>query len=52
MPFALSRTNEPDTKALSVGMAPKAVLRAGLAAAGITLDTETTLLSVPPEAWG
>ena len=52
MPFALSRTNEPDAKVLAEGRAPKAVLPAGLAAAGITLNTETTLISVPPDAWG
>jgi predicted helicase len=50
-PFALSRTDTPDAKARAAGMAPKAVLRADPAAGSITLDSETTLRGIPPEAW-
>ena len=32
-------------------MAPKAVLRADAKAGSITLDSETTLRGIPPEAW-
>ena len=51
-PFALTRTDTPDAKARTAGMAPKAVLRADAKAGSITLDSETTLRGIPPEAWG
>ena len=51
-PFALTRTDTPDAKARAAGMAPKAVLRADAKAGSITLDSETTLRGIPPEAWG
>ena len=51
MPFALVRTDEPDTRARAAGLAPKAILKSDPAAGSITLDTETTLRGVPPEAW-
>jgi predicted helicase len=50
-PFALSRTDQPDTKARAAGMQPKALLRADPAAGSITLDTETILRGIPPAAW-
>jgi predicted helicase len=50
-PFALTRTEMPDVKARVAGQAPKAMLRADPAAGAITLDSETTLRGVPPQAW-
>ncbi len=50
-PYALTRTDEPDVKARAAGMTPKAMLRADVAAGSITLDCETTLRGIPPEAW-
>jgi predicted helicase len=50
-PFALTRTDTPDAKASAAGLPPKAVLRADPAAGSITLDAETTLRGIPPEAW-
>ena len=50
-PFALTRVEEPDTKARAAGQAPKALLKSDPAAGSITLDSETTLRGVPPEAW-
>lgn len=50
-PFGLTRHDEPDTKARAAGQQPKAVLKSDPAAGTITLDTETTLRGVPPEAW-
>ena len=50
-PFALTRTDTPDAKARAAGQSPKAMLRADPAAGAITLDSETTLRGVPPEAW-
>jgi predicted helicase len=50
-PFALTRTDIPDEKARAAGLPPKALLRADPAADSITLDTETILRGIPPEAW-
>ena len=50
-PFALTRTDEPDTRARAAGQSPKPVLKSDAAAGSITLDSETTLRGVPPEAW-
>jgi predicted helicase len=50
-PFALARTDEPDTRARAAGQPPKALLKSDPAAGSITLDSETTLRGVPPEAW-
>ena len=50
-PFPLSRTDAPDEKVRAAGLSPKAMLRADPAAGSITLDTETTLRGIPPEAW-
>ena len=46
-PFGLKRTNS----AWDVDRAPKAKLRADKAAGTITLDEQTTLAGIPPEAW-
>jgi predicted helicase len=50
-PFQLTRTDTPDEKVRTAGLSPKAILRADPAAGCITLDTETTLRGIPPEAW-
>ncbi|MBX9682697.1 MAG: DNA methyltransferase, partial [Hyphomicrobium sp.] len=50
-PFALARHDEPDAKARAAGLQPKALLKSDPAAGTLTLDTETTLRGVPPEAW-
>ena len=50
-PFALIRTDIPDSKARAAGLASKALLRADSASGTIVLDTETTLRGIPPEAW-
>ena len=50
-PFALTRTDTPDAKARAAGLAPKASLKSDPATGSITLDSETTLHGVPPEAW-
>ena len=50
-PFALVRTDVPDTKARAAGLQPKAMLRADPAAGSIALDSETTLSGIPAEAW-
>jgi predicted helicase len=50
-PFALTRTDEPDTRARAAGQQPKALLRSDPAVGSITLDSETTLRGVPPQAW-
>jgi predicted helicase len=50
-PFALTRSDEPDTRARAAGQQPKALLRSDPAAGSITLDSETTLRGVPPQAW-
>ena len=50
-PFDLTRTDTPDAKARAAGLAPKASLKSDPATGSITLDSETTLHGVPPEAW-
>jgi predicted helicase len=50
-PFPLARTDTPDAKVRAAGLQPKAMLRADVAAGSITLDSETTLRGIPPEAW-
>ncbi|MDP2416071.1 MAG: type ISP restriction/modification enzyme [Hydrogenophaga sp.] len=50
-PFALTRHDEPDARARAAGQHPKALLKSDAAAGSITLDSETTLRGVPPEAW-
>ena len=50
-PFALTRVDVIDAKAKAAGLAPKAMPRADTNTGTITLDSETTLSGVPPEAW-
>lgn len=50
-PFGLTRHDEPDTKARAAGQAPKALLKSDPTVGSITLDSETTLRGVPPDAW-
>lgn len=50
-PFSLTRHDEPDAKARAAGQSPKALLKSDPATGSITLDSETTLRGVPPEAW-
>ena len=50
-PFPLVRADTPDAKVRAAGLQPKALLRSDAAAGSITLDSETTLRGVPPEAW-
>ncbi len=50
-PFALTRHDEPDAKARAAGLQPKALLKSDPVAGTLTLDSETTLRGVPPEAW-
>ena len=50
-PFALIRTDTLDAKARSAGLVPKVSLKSDPATGSITLDSETTLRGVPPEAW-
>ena len=50
-PFGLTRHDEPDTQARAAGQSPKALLKSDPVAGSITLDSETTLRGVPPEAW-
>jgi predicted helicase len=50
-PFALKRSDTPDEKARAAGQSPKPALKADKDAGLITLDSETTLAGVPPEAW-
>ncbi len=50
-PFLLVRTDVPDEKARRAHQSPKALLRANREAGSISLDSETTLTGIPPEAW-
>lgn len=50
-PFGLTRHDEPDTQARAAGQSPKALLKSDPVAGSITMDSETTLRGVPPEAW-
>ena len=49
--FALTRSDIPDEKARTAGQSPKPALKADKDAGLITLDSETKLAGVPPEAW-
>ena len=50
-PWALLRSDSPDTKAHAAGQSPKCVLKADPPAGRIVIDSETVLSGVPPEAW-
>jgi predicted helicase len=47
----LKCSDTPDAKARAAGQSPKPALKADKTAGTITLDSETTLAGVPPEAW-
>lgn len=49
--WPLTRTDTPDAKARSAGVSPKTMLKSDKAAGTITLDSETVLSGIPPEAW-
>ncbi|WP_444455025.1 type ISP restriction/modification enzyme [Rhodobacter capsulatus] len=50
-PWPITRTDTPDQKAIAAGVSPKVVLKSDPAAGTITLDSETRLSGIPPEAW-
>jgi len=50
-PYLLMRTDLIDERPKRRGLKPKALLRADKDAGTITLDTETSLRGIPPEAW-
>ena len=50
-PTKLTRTDIPDEKSRKAGVAPKALLKADKDAGCIVLDSETSLSSIPREAW-
>ena len=50
-PFKLKQTDVPDERARAADMPLKVFLKADTAAGSITIDSETTLLGIPPEAW-
>lgn len=50
-PWRLQRKDVEDKSARKAGIDPKAILKADKEAGRITLDSETTLAGIPPEAW-
>lgn len=50
-PFRLKRVDVPDEKARKTGHKPKPILRANRKTDTISIDTETMLTGIPPEAW-
>lgn len=50
-PWPLKRLDAPDVKARKAGVSPRVILKADRDAGLITLDSETQLADVPPEAW-
>jgi predicted helicase len=50
-PWPLQRLDAPDERSRAAGLAPKTILRADAEAGLITLDSETQLTGVPPEAF-
>ena len=50
-PFALTRSDAPDAKARTAGLAPKPALKSEPAAGRIVIDSETTLDGIPSAAW-
>ncbi len=50
-PFPLRRIDVPDERAQRAGQPPKAILKANKEGGSITLDSETVLSGIPPEAW-
>ena len=50
-PFPVARIETPDAKVRAASLEPKALLRSDPMAGSITIDSETTLRGIPPEAW-
>ncbi|HYU33452.1 MAG TPA: type ISP restriction/modification enzyme [Thermoanaerobaculia bacterium] len=50
-PWPLGRTDVRDKQARKAGLPPKVILKADKENGRITLDSETVLAGVPPEAW-
>lgn len=50
-PWELTRRDVADEKARAVNQSPKPMLRSDPATGTVTIDSETTLSGVPPEAW-
>ena len=50
-PFPLVRIDVSDEKVRATGQSPRCILKSDKDAGTITLDSETTLTGVPPEAW-
>ena len=50
-PFALVRADVPDEKVRAAGQSPKCLLKSDKETGRILIDSETTLVGVPPEAW-
>ena len=50
-PWPVTRTDTPDTKARTAGVAPRVILKSDPATGTITLDSETTLSGIPAKAW-
>jgi predicted helicase len=50
-PFPLKRKDVRDCKVQATGQTPRVILKTDRATGTITLDTETTLSGVPPQAW-
>jgi len=50
-PWPVARTDTPDRKAIAAGVSPKVVLKSDSVTGMITLDSETRLSGIPPEAW-
>jgi predicted helicase len=50
-PWPLTQAHIPDEKSRKNGLVPKVLLRADKDVGRIALDSETTLLGIPPETW-
>lgn len=50
-PWSLQRVDVPDEKARKASMPPKVILKGDKESGRITLDSETILSGIPPEAW-
>ena len=50
-PWELIRRDVADEKARAVKQSPKPMLRSDPATGTVTIDSETTLSGIPPEAW-
>jgi predicted helicase len=51
-PWALQRTDIADENAASTGTRRKVILKADKTAGCITVDSETVISGIPPDAWG